>query len=274
MTRQSRLLRSLLFLGVATMIIWTAPPVQAAPETITIAAASSLRDTFRHILPIFETQNKDINVRVIYAPSQTLLKQIEDGAPVDVFLPSLSEDIDQLDKKGLIIQGTKRIYAGTSLVLITGTEFPAPAVSAQDLRATSIRHIAIGDPKTSAEGKAAAQFLAHSKFEPKHQPSPFVYAEHSKGIQDLVAKGEADIGVVYRTDAMANKKIRVLDTAPEGSHAPVRYGVAAVWTARNIPGAQEFISFLTTPQAQSLLQEHGFDRINQQVDMAQRQEGR
>ena len=68
--------------------------------------------------------NKDINVRVIYGPSQTLRKQIEEGAPVDVFLPSLVEEIDQLEKKGLVIQGTRRVYAGTSLVLITGTELP------------------------------------------------------------------------------------------------------------------------------------------------------
>ena len=89
----------------------------------------------------------------------------------------------------------------------------------------------------------------------------------------MVAKGEADLGVVYRTDAVGNKKIRILDTAPAGSHQPIRYGVAAVWTAKNIPGAQEFISFLTTPQAQALLQEFGFDRITQQVDLAPRQEG-
>jgi molybdate transport system substrate-binding protein len=272
MKRRRLLFRGLLYMWIAATTVWVAP-VQAAPETITIAAANSLRDTFRHILPIFEAQNKDINVRVVYAPSQTLLKHIEEGAPVDVFLPSLFEDIEQLEKKGLVIQGTKRVYAGTSLVLITGTELPAPAVSAKDLRATSIRHIAIGNPKTSPVGKVAAEFLTHSKLEPQ-RTAQFIYAEHSKGIQDLVAKGEADIGVVYRTDTVGDKKIRVLDTAPEGSHQPVRYGAAAVWTARNIPGAQEFISFLTTPQAQTLLQEHGFDRITQQVDMAQRPEGR
>ena len=272
MTPQSLLLKSLLFLGVAATTVWTVPPAQAAPETLTIAAANSLRDTFRHILQIFEAHNKDINVRVIYGPSQTLLKQIEDGAPVDIFLPSLIEDLNQLEKKGLVIQGTKRIYAGTSLVLITGTEVPAPTVSAQDLRTTSIRHIAIGDPKTSAVGKVAAQFLTHSKFEPQ-RASQFVYGEHSKAVLDLVSKGEADIGVVYRTDTVANKKIRILDTAPEGSHQPVHYGVAVVWTAKNISGAGDFINFLETPQTQALLKEHGFDRLAQQVSIAQRQEG-
>jgi len=272
MTRRSVLLRSLLFLGVLAMTFWTAKPVQAAPETLTIAAANSLRDAFRQILPLFEAHDKDINVRVIYGPSQTLSKQIEEGAPVDVFLPSLVEEIDQLEKKGLVIQGTKRVYAGTSLVLIAGTELPAPVASVQDLRTALIRYIAIGDPKTSSVGKVAAQFLKYSKLDSQLK-AQFVYGEHSRAVLDLVAKGEADIGIVYRTDAIANRKIRIFDTAPEGSHTPIRYGVAAVWTAKNISGAGDFINFLATPQVQALLQEHGFDRITQQVGIAQRQEG-
>lgn len=272
MTRRSVLLRSLLFLGVLTTTVWTAPPVQAAPETVTIAAASSLRDAFRQILPLFEAQNKDINVRVIYGPSQTLSKQIEEGAPIDVFLPSQVEEIDQLEKKGLVIQGTRRVYAGTSLVLIAGTELPAPIASVQDLRTTLIRYIAIGDPKTSSVGKVAAQYLKYSKLDSQLK-SQIVYGEYSRAVLDLVAKGEADLGVVYRTDAVGNRKIRILDEAPEDSHTPVHYGVAAVWTAKNISGAGDFINFLGTPKIQALLQDHGFDRIAEQVGVAQRQEG-
>ena len=273
MTRRSVLLKSLLFLGVLTTTVWTAPPVQAAPETVTIAAANSLRDAFRKILPLFEAHNKDISVRVIYGPSQTLSKQIEEGAPIDVFLPSQVEEIDQLEKKGLIIQGTRRVYAGTSVVLIAGTELPAPIASVQDLRTTLIRYIAIGDPKTSSVGKVAAQYLKYSKLDSQLK-SQLVYCEHSRAVLDLVAKGEADLGVVYRTDAVSNKKIRILDEAPVDSHTPVHYGVAAVWTARNISGAGDFISFLGTPKIQALLQDHGFDRIAEpQVGVAQRQEG-
>jgi len=272
MTRRSVLLRNLLFLGVLTSTVWIAPSVLAAPETVTIAAANSLRDAFRKILPLFEAQNKEITVRVIYGPSQTLSKQIEEGAPVDVFLPSSVEEIEQLEKKGLVIQGTKRIYAGTSVVLITGTELPTPIASVQDLRTTLIQHIAIGDPKTSSVGKVAAQYLKYSKLDSQLK-SQIVYGEHSRAVLDLVAKGEADLGIVYRTDAVANKKIRILDDAPEESHTPVHYGVAAVWTARNISGAGDFISFLETPKIQALLQDHGFDRIAEPVGVAQRQEG-
>ena len=272
MARPSVLLRSLLLLAVLTASVWTAPPVQAAPETVTIAAANSLKDAFRKILPLFEAHNKDITVRVIYGPSQTLSKQIEEGAPIDVFLPSQVEEIDQLEKKGLVIRGTRRVYASTSLVLIAGTELPAPIASVQDLRTTLIRYIAIGDPKTSSVGKVAAQYLKYSKLDSQLK-SQLVYGEHSRAVLDLVAKGEADLGIVYRTDAVSNKKIRILDEAPVDSHQPVHYGVAAVWTAKNISGAGDFINFLGRPQIQALLQDHGFDRIAEPVGVAQRQEG-
>lgn len=261
----------LLGLGVIASTLAATPSAQAQPETLTIAAANSVKDALRKVLPIFESQHRDINVRVIYGPSQTLRKQIEEGAPVDVFLPSLSDEIDQLEKKGLVIQGSKRVYAGTSLVLITSTTFPAPIASIQDLHTVPVRRIAIGDPKASSVGKVAAQFLKHSKLEPQLK-SQFIYGEHSRAVLDLVAKGEAEIGIVYRTDAVADEHVRILDTAPEDSHTPIRYGVAVVWTAKNLSGAGDFIEFLLTPQIQAQFKEHGFDQASRQVGIAQQQE--
>lgn len=262
---------SMVLLGILAVIAWTAPPVHAQPETLTITAANSLREALRKVLPLFESQHPEINVRVIYGPSQTLRSQIEQGAPVDVFLPSLLEEVDQLEKKGLIIQGTKHAYAGTSLVLIAGTALPAPVASIRDLETVTVRRIAVGDPKTSSVGKVAAQFLKHSNLEPRLK-SQYVFGEHSRAVLDLVAKGEAEVGVVYRTDAVSNSKVRVLDQAPAESHTPVRYGVATVWTARNISGAADFIEFLLAPQTQALLQQYGFDPVSPDVGLAQTQE--
>ena len=250
---------------------WAITPAQAQPEILTIAAANSLKDALRKVLPLFEAEHREVNVRVIYGPSQTLRNQIEQGAPVDIFLPSLFEEIDQLDKKGLVIQGTARAYAGTSLVLITGTTLPPPIASIHDLETVPVRRIAVGDPKSSSVGKVAAQFLKYSKLEPRLK-SQYVFGEHSRAVLDLVAKGEAEIGVVYRTDAVSNAKVRVLDTAPVESHTPVRYGVAAVWTAKNLSGAGDFVEFLLTPQIQALLEQYGFDRVAPDTGLVQRQE--
>jgi len=273
MKRRSLIVGSLLFLGVWTTTNWAASPAHAQPEPLTIAAANSLRDVLQKVLPLFEAQHREINVRVVYGPSQTLRTQIEQGAPVDVFLPSLLEEIEHLEKNGLVIQGTKRVYAGTSLVLITGKALPAPIASIQDLQTVPVRRIALGDPKTSAVGKVAAQFLKSSRLDSRLK-SQYVYGEHSRAVLDLVTAGEAELGIVYRTDAAPNPKVRILDSAPDSSHAPVRYGVAAVWTSKNISHAGEFIEFLLTPQVQTLLQEYGFDRLPSEVGFARRQEGK
>ncbi len=266
MRHQRQWFRTLLFFGVVAASLWITPSAQAQPETLTVAAANSLKDALRKVLPLFEAQHREINVRVIYGPSQTLRNQIEQGAPVDVFLPSLFEEIEQLEKKGLIIQGTKRVYAGTSLVLITSTSLPAPIASIQDLRTVPVRRIAVGDPKSSSVGKVAAQFLKYNKLDAQLK-SQYVFGEHSRAVLDLVAKGEAEVGVVYRTDAVSNANVRILDTAPVGSHTPVHYGIATAWTAKNISGTRDFINFLLTPQIQTLLQEFGFDRAAPQIGM-------
>lgn len=272
MTPRRHLFAILLFLGVAATSIGTAPPAHAEQsETLTIAAANSLKDALRKIVPLFEADHRGLNVRIVYGPSQSLRDQIEQGAPVDVFLPSLHEEVDQLDHKGLVITGTKRVYAGTALVLVTGATLPAPIMSINDLKTIPVRRIAVGDPKTSSVGKVAAQFLKYSQLDQLLR-SQYVYGEHSRAVLDLVAKGEAEVGVVYRTDAVSNPNVRILDTAPVGSHTPIRYGVAVVWTSRNVERGHEFIEFLVTPQIQALLQEHGFDRVPSEVGLAQRRE--
>ena len=118
----SRLTLAFAFLLLATI---SASPSSARAETVTIAAANSLRDALRGLLSQFEAQHPNLEVRVIYGPSQTLRKQIEEGAPVDLYLPSLLDEIELLEQKGLVINGTKRIYGKTSLVLITQTGCPA-----------------------------------------------------------------------------------------------------------------------------------------------------
>ena len=260
-----------LLLTVIAVLGWMPNRAVAQPETLTIAAANSLKDALRKLLPAFERQHPEVGVRIIYGPSQSLRKQIEEGAPVDVFLPSLSEEIDQLANKGLIIDGTKRIYAGTSLVVITGPVLPAPVRSIEDLHSIPVRRIAVGDPKTSSVGKVAAQFLKFSKLDPKLK-SQYVYGEHSRAVLDLVAKGEAEIGVVYRTDAIADSHVKILDTAPAESHSPIQYGVAIVWTARNISAAGDFIEFLLSSGTQNELKKYGFDQAGENIGLLSRQE--
>lgn len=244
------------------------PAYAASSEILTIAAANSIKQALRHLLPLFEAQHKNADVRVVYGGSQKLREQIEQGAPVDVFLPSSFEEIDKLERAGLIIKNTKRLYAQTRLVLITGNLLPANIASIQDVTKPEVRRIAIGNIKTSSVGKFATELFENLNLD-KQIGARYLYAEHSGAVLDLVARGEAEVGVVYRTDVTQNQKVRVVAEAPPGSHSPVLYGLAIVWTSNNVPLARKFSEFLLTPAAQRALQEDGFDRLPSQTGVAQ-----
>jgi len=239
-------------------ILWPGASAQAEPSaTLTIAAANSLRPALKELLPLFEQQHRDVTLRVVYGPSQTLRSQIEQGAPVDIFLPSSLDEISALENKGLIV-GNPSIYGSSSLVVITNAAVPAPVSSVEDFRKPVVRRIAIGDPKTSSVGKFAAQCLRSTGLD-KDLRGRYVYGEHSGAVLDLVAKGEADVGLVYRTDAIANRTIRIVGETPPHSHQPVIYGLAAPWTVTELSRAREFAHFLVSPQVQAILRGHGFD---------------
>lgn len=258
-----------LLLTVFLATAWGTPAVQAeSPTTITIAAANSLREALKDVLPLFEAQHKEINIRVVYGPSQTLRQQIEQGAPVDVYLPSSLDEIEFLQDKGLLV-GSPEIYGSTALVLITGNSAPAPVTSIQDLRKYKVRRIAIGNPKTSSVGKFALKFLKNTNLD-QDLRSRYVHGEHSGAVLDLVAKGEANVGIVYRTDVAHNSKVRIVADTPADSHPPVIYGLAAVWTVRDLALARTFGAFLVSAPAQAVLREHGFDQATSNASATQR----
>jgi molybdate transport system substrate-binding protein len=263
-------LAGLMLVAGSAAIMWTPDPGHADhPRTVTIAAANSLKDALRAILPIFEKDEHDVEVKVVWGPSQTLRDQIAQGAPIDVFLPSSIEEIDQLEKKGLTLPGTKQIYAETALVLITQTAWPARVASVSDLPASEVRRIAIGDPKTSSVGKFAAQVLQNSRVDAGLK-SRYVYAEHSGAVLNLVAAGEAEVGLVYRTDAINNKKVQILAEAPPDTHAPIVYALATVWTSKNPSLARRFGEFMLSPKIQELLKTYGFERASHQLSTVHR----
>ncbi|MBD0316860.1 MAG: molybdate ABC transporter substrate-binding protein [Nitrospiraceae bacterium] len=239
------------------------------PRTLTIAAANSLKEALRAILPIFEKEQGNVAVRVIWGPSQSLRDQIAQGAPIDVFLPSSLEEIDQLETKGLTLQGTKQVYAETALVLITQAAVPARVSSLRDLSGSDVRRIAVGDPKTSSVGKFAAQVLKNSRLDSDLKPR-YVYAEHSGAVLNLVATGEAEVGLVYRTDAVKNKNVHIVAEVPAETHSPIVYGLATVWTSKNPPLARHFGEFMLSSQIQNILRSYGFERAASDVNTVQR----
>ena len=236
----------------------------ARSETLTIGAAHSLKPVLRDVLPIFESRHPSAKLRVVYGPSRTLREQIEQGAPLDVFLPASFDQVRHLQARGLTIDGPPRMFARTSVVLIASAEAVAAPVSFRslNLKKDIIGRIAIGNPATDALGIITAELL--SNIDPlNHLRSRIVYGHHSE-IIDLVSSGEADVGIVYRVDAVNAANVRILDEAPSGFHPPVEFGAAVVWTCRPfaLPLARQFLDFMLDPAVQRTLREHGFQPVS------------
>ena len=231
----------------------------AQAEVLTIGAAESLRPVLREALPLFESRYPSVTARVVYGPSVTQRQQIEQGAPLHVFLPASFDQIRRLQAQGLLIDGPPRVFARTTVVLIGSSDTPLVPVSFGSLkRDRTSGRIALADPATSALGLITAELMAG--FDPSKRLAKRAMYAHHGGLVELVSTGEADLAIVYRVDAVHHPHVRILDEAPAGFHAPVEFGAAAVWTCppSALPAARMFLDFMSSPAVQAILLKHGF----------------
>ncbi|WNM56935.1 molybdate ABC transporter substrate-binding protein [Candidatus Nitrospira allomarina] len=249
--------RAIALVGGILGVVATGGPVQA--EALTIGAAPSLRAALQEIVPMFEKEY-DAAVKVVYGPSQIFRRQIEKGAPIDVFLPAAVGEVEKLQKKRLTLNGGPRVYAQTSLVLVMSATSRVMPISFREALPNGAIRMALGDPNTSSLGEITAQALA--KLDP-HYKSRFklVYAAHAGDIVNLIHTGKADMGIIYRVDAINNPQVRIIDENPAGMHIPVRFGEAVVSTCRkaSLNVAKDFFDFIMSPRIQKLLVKYGFD---------------
>ncbi|HEY7532920.1 MAG TPA: molybdate ABC transporter substrate-binding protein [Nitrospiraceae bacterium] len=242
--------------GLAVMV-GTCEPIQAEP--LTVGAPPSLRAPFQEILSLFEEEFHTA-VTIVYTPSKTLLRQIEKGARIDVFVSAGVEEVEHLHKQGLTLNGAPRILAQTSLVLVMSADSPAVLVSLGDALANHATRIALGDPEKSYLGEVTARALTKSY--PTYKSRAHVlYAPHTEDILELIRTGKADVGVVYRANVINSGEVRISDEVPVGSEVQIQFAQAVVSTCQ--PSlravAKQFSDFLMTPRILRLLEKYGFE---------------
>src|SRR5271154_833687 len=210
---------SLLFLfavGTAGNFALRGAPQQT--ESITVSAAISLKDALDELGPIFQVQQHRKNggngtaVTYNYGGSGTLARQIEQGAPVDVFFSAAEKQMDELASQNLIDVDTRHDLVGNALVLIAPAQATTPH-SFQDLTNPAVKNIALGETSTVPAGMYAQQTLEHLGLFAAVQKK-VVYAKDVRAVLTYVETGNADAGMVYQTDANTSKKIRVIAIAP------------------------------------------------------------
>ncbi|HEX8463201.1 MAG TPA: molybdate ABC transporter substrate-binding protein [Abditibacterium sp.] len=238
--------RFLLFLACLT--------IPARADEITVSAAASLREVLTEIGANYRKAQPQTRLNFNFGSSGTLQKQIEAGAPVDVFIAAASKNIAALASQGAIDGATQRLFAGGELVLIAPRESKLRSLS--DLKLPSVRTLALGGPGVPA-GDYARQTLRFLKLSDAVAPK-IVNGKDVRAVLAQVAAGNADAGFVYRTDALSSRAVRVVAVAPAQSHAPVRYPMAVVKEAPNRAGALRFWRYLSSSSAKKVLQRRGF----------------
>ncbi len=235
------------------------PPFAFAgsPKDMTVSAAISLKNAFEEIGKLNEAQNGTKCV-LNFGASGDLLKQIAGGAPVDVFASAAQMEMDEAAKQGLIVTATRADFAANSVVLIVPAGAKISLNSFEGLSAAEIKKIAVGNPKTVPAGRYAEEVFGFYQMLPSLKDK-FIYAENVRQVLDYVARGEVDAGVVYATDAASrSKEIKVIATAPEASHKPVVYPIAAVKGTKSEVDAKAFIALVLSPEGKKILQKYGF----------------
>jgi len=229
-----------------------------SPTEITVSAAISLKNAFEEIGKVFESRNSGIKVVFNFGASGDLARQIEGGAPVDVFASAAQKDMDDLDKKGLIDSATRLDFAKNTVVLIQSADSKIDIKDFESLLKPDVKMIAIGNPRTVPAGKYAQEVFNHFK-EWDGLSSKLVLAENVRQVLDYVSRNEVDAGVVYGTDAAIQKdKVKVVATAPAESHKPVLYPVAMVKGVKNETTARAFITMVKSDEGMNILKKYGF----------------
>src|SRR5262245_17903498 len=192
---------------------------------ITVSAAVSLRDAFREIGNQFERRT-DVRINFNFGASGALQKQIESGAPVDVFASAGMPQMNALATQGLIVPETRRDFARNTLVLIVPGDSTLGITTFADLGGPKVKRIAVGNPKTVPVGQYAEQILTRLDLGPRLVPR-LILAEDVRQALDYVARGEVDVGIVYGSDVrVSGDRVRIVATAPADSHDPVLYPIA------------------------------------------------
>ena len=228
----------------------------AAP--LTVFAAASLKEALDAQVRSFERASGH-RVVVSYAGTNALAKQIESGAPADVFVSADADWMDYVDQRKLLAPGSRVDLLRNVLVLVA----PRGSNATLTLRsgfalATALRQekLAMANPDSVPAGKYGRSALESLGVWKEAEPR-IARAENVRAALALVSRGEAPLGIVYRTDALADRSVRIVDAFPASSHPPIVYPAAIVAGSKS-PGARPLLDYLASPAARGVWEQHGF----------------
>jgi molybdate transport system substrate-binding protein len=242
---------------IAVSVACTANQTQSS---INVSAAATLTDVIKEVNSVYMKQKPGLKITTNFTSSGTIQSQIENGAPVDVFISGAALQMDNLEKKGLILSETRKDLLSNEIVLIVPNSSSLSIGSFSGLADSSIKVIAIGDPKSVTAGMYAQKALEDAGLYDKLKPK-FVLASDVRQVLTYVEGGNADAGFVYATDAKISARVKVVAVAPADINAQITYPVAVIKASKNQVAAIEYENFLTGAEALGIFTKFGFKLI-------------
>ena len=230
------------------------PSNTSGSQELTVAAASDLTPAFEEIGREFESAHKT-KVVFVFGSTGLLTKQIENGSPMDLFAAANVSYIDQLEQKGLIVPGTKAIYARGRITLWTSSESNLRFAGIEDLSRPEVQRIAIANPDHAPYGLAARQALETAGIWERVKPK-LVYGDNIRQTLQYAETGNVEVAFVALSLSMQSRGRWTL--IPEELHKPIDQGMAIIKTSKNEPAARAFSTFVNGPQGRAIMQKYGF----------------
>lgn len=228
----------------------------AREDSLVVGAAASLTDVMEELAGAFSTAHPDVTLEFTFASSGALQTQIEQGAPIDVFMSAAPGQMNNLVEQGLIYGGSRNVVRN-SIVLIVPADSAADITGFAEVLSDEIGLIAIGDPDSVPGGAFAREiFTALGIFDEVLERATL--GTDIRQVLTWVEMGEADAGVVFGTDAGTSDAVRVVEIADGTLHSPSVNPVGIVADSNAKEAAQSFIDFLFSTEAMAIFESHGF----------------
>jgi molybdate transport system substrate-binding protein len=237
----------------------TVPPVNQENVQLTVSAAASLKEALGEITSLYSKAKATVAIRNNFGSSGDLQQQIMNGAPVDVFISAAAKQMDELQKKDLIVADTRRDLLTNKLVLIVPAD-RSDAKELKDLTNVSIERIAIGDPRSVPVGQYSEQVLTKLDLMQALEPK-LVLANNVRQVLQFVESGNAQAGIVYATDAKTSTKVKVVQVIDAKLHKPIVYPIAVLQKSSNQPSAKSYLEFLSSEPAKTVFEKYGFTNL-------------
>ncbi|WP_174615202.1 molybdate ABC transporter substrate-binding protein [Virgibacillus ihumii] len=224
---------------------------------IFVSAAASLSGPLNEIVDEFQKKYPDTVVTLHFGASGKLAQQIQQGAPVDVFLSADERRMDILAEQNMILADTRTIFTKNKLVLITNKNSDVSVESLEALSSTNLTQITVGNPESVPAGTYAKQALQNVGVWNELKGN-FVFAKDARQVLTYVESGNTNLGFVYVSDLKRSDLVRGILEVDADLYEPIVYPAAVISTSENTEQAKTFISFLKSDQAQSILSNAGF----------------